>query len=293
MALEERLMELALPRFVLPGETVSGFVFTNHTTGTKAFNLDIFLGSLPPTFEQFTFFLTEPGFEPDHASIRFRDLYDETETIQVDSTGLNSVLEDFECCTQNHDGSERGRPVNIFIVSDAHDLLRALLRAGWLETPRSQTEEKTNPHYLFGRPADGVFRTPRDKKTDRSQLRLWKSPVVVDGKPMWAGQLLHAIGSKFELQEKLFGIHVDPDTIDGRNYVLQSFWYAQSLEQWALSPTGIKVPQDSPVKDFQGNSWFSPDKQRVVIWVSPTPVSMTEAIELKWSDSHNSGGDQQ
>jgi hypothetical protein len=283
MALEERLINMALPRFVSARETVSGFVFTNHTPGTKAFNLDIFHTSLPPTFEQFTFFLTEPGFEPDYAAMRFRDLYSEDETVHVETEDLERVLADFGCCTQNRAGNQRGRPVNIFIVSDGYDLLRGLLRAGWLETPRSQSRDnQDDDQHLFGRPADGEFRTPRDKDSDRSELKIWRTPVMVDGKPLWAAQLQHAIGRRFPIGERLFGVHIDPDTIDGRNYVLQSFWYAQALEQWALSSTGIKVPQDAPEVDFQGNSWFSRDKIRVVLWISPTPLAMTDAIEYRW-----------
>ena len=292
MALEKRLIDMALPRFVPAGETVSGFVFTNYTQGTKAFNLDVYLGSLPPSFEQFSFFLAEPGFQPDYAAVRFRDLYSEEETIRVDTEGLQQVLEDLDCCTRNRDGSERGRPVNIFVISEPYNLLRALLRAGWLETARSDAPDgDESKQYLFGRPADSVSRKPRDKTTDRAELMAWKTPVIVDGKSMWAFQLKHTIGRRFPIGERFFGVHVDPDTVDGRDYVLQDLWYAQAIEQWAFSSTGIQVPRDAPESDFQGNAWFSHDPRRVVIWVAPTPVAMTEATQFKWPE--NAGPEEQ
>jgi hypothetical protein len=179
--------------------------------------------------------------------------------------------------------------VNIFVVSEPDDLLRALLRAGWLETPRSEApENEEDEQYFFGRPADSVSRKPRDKATDRSELMVWKTPVIVDGKPMWAFQLKHTIGRRFVIGERLLGVHVDPDTVDGRNYILQNLWYAQAIEQWAYSSTGIQVPRETPELDFQGNAWFSRDPRRVVIWVAPTPVAMTEATHLKWSEDADS-----
>lgn len=55
-------IENALPRYVAPGETRSGFVFTHATTGTKGFNLDIY-GDMRAT--SFTFFVPLPGFRAD------------------------------------------------------------------------------------------------------------------------------------------------------------------------------------------------------------------------------------
>ena len=281
MDLEKRLIDMALPRFVGPRETVSGFVFTNRTPGSKSFNLDLYHTSLPPTFEQFTFFLRVPGFEPDYAAVRFRELYSDDELVEVDQGALDQVLADFACCTTDIDGDQQGRPVNLFIVSEPLVLLRTLLRAGWLETQRTVAEaEPESAHYLLGRPADGTFRKPRDRETDRSELAIWKTPVVVDGRPMWAAQLRNSVGRRFEIGERLFGVRLDPDTTDGRDFVLQSFWYAQALEQWALSTSGSVVPEESPAKDFLGNPWFSPDPFRTVMWLSPTPVAMDEARQF-------------
>lgn len=283
--LENRLIDLALPRRIESGATASGLVFTNRSPGTKAFNLDVFRGTLPPSHEQFTFFLRVPGFVPDYTEVRFQELYAEDELVETTEASLPEVLAGFACCTVNDDGTQPGRPVNIYFVADPLVLLRSLLRAGFAETPSGAgREDPGRIHHLFGRPPDGTFRKPRDGTTDRSELAIWKTPVQVDGNPLWAAQLNHAIGRRFPIGERLFGVRLDPDTVEGRNYVLQTFWYAQALEQWGLSPSGEIVSEDTPVFDFQDNPWFSFDGLDVVIWLSPTPVPMNEARVVEWID---------
>ena len=291
-ALESRLIDLALPRQVAPGETISGFVFTNLSPGTKAFNLDIFQATLPTEVTQFTFFLRVPGFVPDYAEVRFRELYAPDQLIHTDTEHLRDELASFACCTRNRDDTRQGRPVNIFIIAEPLDLLRSLLRAGWAET--SDTRDDSYPaeaHYYLGRPADGVFRQPRDKVSDRAELGLWKTPVLVDGVPLWAGQARHSIGRRFPLGDRLFGVRLDPDTNDGRNFVLQSFWYAQALAQFAFLPTGLDVSEQEPELDFRDNPWFTIRGYDVVMWLSPEPVSMTETAVLEWHAPAATTGD--
>lgn len=284
MDLEARLIELALPRRIEPGETASGFVFTNRSPGTKAFNLDVFQGTLPLDYEQFTFFLRVPGFVPDYLDVRFEELY-ETEEIEVVATDeLPAVLERFPCCTTDQSGERQGQPVNVFIVAEPPVLLRSLLRAGWAETPADEVGAgSVHTHTLLGRPADGTFRKPRDGLVDRSELAIWKTPIRVDGKPLWAAQSRQAIGRRFPLGERLFGVRLDPDTSEGRNYVLQSFWYAQALARWAMASTNVLVPENAPAIDFLDNPWFSRDGNDVVIWLSDQPVPMNEANFVDWT----------
>jgi hypothetical protein len=283
MDLEKRLIDLSMPRLIEAGATESGFVFTHRSPGTKAFNVDIYERSVPAAFEQFTFFLRVPGFVPDYTEVRFEELYPESEQVSVRAADLPLALAELKCCTTNPDGTRRGRPVNLFFVSEPLVLLRSLLRAGWAETPSGVGETSAeSAHHLFGRAADGTFRKPRNGTKDRSEMGIWKTPVLVDGKPLWAAQLRHAIGREFRLGDRLFGVRLDPDSSEGRNYVLQTFWYAQTLMQWGLSPTGILVPEASPELDFQDNPWFTIDNYQIVMWLSPKPVPMNESRLLDW-----------
>jgi hypothetical protein len=285
MELEKRLVDLSLPRFVEPGETVSGLVFTNLTPGTKSFNLDIFRGVRPPEYEQFTFFLRVPGFVPDYLNVRFEELYADEELEHVTRATLPVAIEGFSCCTSNADGSRTGRPVNVYLVSEGLVLLKSLLRAGWVETIVASDDEGAGPsNHLFGRPADGKFRKPRNGTTDRTELAIWKTPVLVDDVPLWAAQVRHAIGRRFPLGDRLFGVRLDPDVDEGRNYVLQTFWYAQTLEKWGLTATGSPVSRENPELDLLGNPWFSLDAYDAVLWLSDDLVPMNEARYVKLID---------
>jgi hypothetical protein len=285
MDLEKRLIDLSLPRFIEPGETVSGLVFTNLSPGTKSFNLDVFRGVRPPQYQQFTFFLRVPGFVPDYTNVRFDELYAEEELEQFTLATVPAAIDSLACCTSNADGTATGRPVNVYFVSEGLVLLKSLLRAGWVETTVASDDVGDGPvNFLFGRPADGKFRKPRDGTTDRTELAVWKTPVLVDGKPLWAAQVRHAVGRRFPLGDRLFGVRLDPDVDEGRNYVLQTFWYAQTLEQWGLTDTGTQVPQSNPEMDLLGNPWFTLDPYDAVIWLSDNPIPMNEAKNLTWDD---------
>ena len=73
--IEHHLHAETMPRWVWPGETRSGWVFTHLAEGTKAFNVDVFQGS--GRHQSFSFFIDVPGRAPDHAAIDFQTLYEE------------------------------------------------------------------------------------------------------------------------------------------------------------------------------------------------------------------------
>jgi hypothetical protein len=291
--LEAYLLENAMPRQIGPQETVSGFVFTNLNRGTKAFNVDIFTTDGSNAYQQFTFFVEVPGFVPDHAEVDFTSIYPATQVQDVDLESLRALLHEFPCCTSNRSGEGRGRPVNLFFVSEGKDLLRALLRAGWSETAytRSEAYLDTAEHY-FGREPDAIFRKGSNRttaaifrkgssrSTERFELALWLAPVQVSGQPLWVGQVRHALGRLFDFGESIFGVNLDPDTSDGQYYMMQDLWYSQSLKHWAWSTSGIAVPPENPVTDFNGEPWFTRDEFRLVLWISDRPVSVAQSTAI-------------
>jgi len=281
--LERYLHENALPRQIGPDQTVSGFVFTNLERGTKTFNVDLFNTDGSNDYVQFTFFLPVPGFSPDHAEVDFQALYAPEEVADVDSDGLRDLLDRLPCCTVDRSGERRGRPVNLFFVAEGRDLLRALLRAGWSESAYVRDEPyRDAAEYFYGRVPDAVFRKGRDWTTERLEISLWLAPVRVAGAPLWVGQVRHAIGRWFTLGERFFGINLDPDASEGRNYVLQDIWYAQSLLHWAWSDSGVDVPMTAPATDFQGRPWFTQDPYRLALWISGRPVALPRATRIDW-----------
>jgi hypothetical protein len=281
--MEAYLHESSLPRQVPPEQTVSGYVFTNLSRGTKAFNLDIFDTAGSNDLAQFTYFLEVPGFVPDHAEVNFKEIYTENDIHDVDMDGLRALLLSIPCCTRNRADDQDGRPTDVFLVADGVDLLRSLLRAGWSETSYVRDESYlSGAHYLFGRTPDAIFRKGRDRTRDRFELSLWLAPVRVSDQPLWVGQVRHAVGRRFEIGDYFLGVNLDPDASDGRNYLLQDLWYSQSLLRWGWSESGSAVSADSPRLDFNGNPWFTRDNLRAVIWVSGQPIALSEALPVDW-----------
>jgi hypothetical protein len=74
---------------------------------------------------------------------------------------------------------------------------------------------------------------------------------------------------------------MDPDVDNARDFLMQNFWYSQSLG--ALASVG-GVPRSSisaPLRNFAGAEYFT-DGQRVVLFVSENPVAMDQTDILPW-----------
>lgn len=294
MDMERHLMATAVPRVIPAGESVSGFIYTHASDGTKSFNVDVYYtGGDEAEYEEFTFFIEVPGFVPDHASVDFMALYDVREIRNLDNNQLREELVSLPCCSSNRDGGGLGQPVNVVLVGDGIEVLQSLLRAGWSETSYEKDDNYlNNVNYLFGRPPDAVFRKSRGKTiytTERNELSLWLAPFRNDGTGVWMGQVKHAIGQRYKINEIFFGAAQDPDVDDGRDFLLQNLWYAQALEAVAFSWSGNAVPMEEPAVDFNDNAWFT-DGGRIVMWLSGEPVALQEARNLQWDDPARTGG---
>ena len=284
MDMEEYLYETAMPRIIKAGETVSGFVYTNASAGTKSLNVDVFYTGKKPEYEQFTFFIEVPGFVPDHAEVDFKGLYEASAIRDLDLDGLRSALLEMPCCSTNRDGSAQGQPLNIVLVAKGGEILQALLRSGWSETSYERDDNYlNNANYLYDRPPDAVFRKSRGrtKSTERNDLSLWLTPLRTEGDLVWIAQIKHAIGRRYEINEIFFGSAQDPDVDDGRNFLLQNLWYSQTLEALAYTKTGMVVPMAEPVVDFNNNPFFT-DGIRIVMWLSGDPVALQDTRNMHW-----------
>ena len=278
--MERALYEQSMNRWIWPGETRSGFVFTHLEPGTKAFNVDIF--SARDDDRSFTFFIDVPGMRPDHADIDFAALYAPVELRRYDLDGFRAALGELRCCATNHTGEMPGRPINVVMVGGGNDVLQALLRAGWFERQRAEKREQVEKEQHWdGRPPDAVFRIRRARKGDRDELRVWLAPILVDGEQVWLGQISHYIGQLTELGRALFDPRLDPDVDDSRDYMLQLIWYSQGLEQHAWQHTEESVPVGDPRTDFTGVRYFT-GGERVVLWLSGPPVSQIETKRIDW-----------
>jgi LssY C-terminus len=131
-----------------------------------------------------------------------------------------------------------GDMVNVLIVGSEAEVVQAFTAAGWVKVDASvgstvvsglmNTLEKkdylTMPMstlYLFKRAQDYGFAhaEPVRVAMTRNHLRAWKSPYLVDGRPLWCIAATHDIG--FERDQRNNGVthKIDP-AIDGeREYV--------------------------------------------------------------------------
>jgi hypothetical protein len=291
MDMEKRLMETAIPRHIPPGGTRSGFIYTHGKQGTKSFNVDVFYtGKEEAAYEEFTFFINVPGFVPDHASVDWANLYDETEIRDLSNDELRLELSELACCGTNRQGNGQGQPANIVLVANGRAVLRSLLRAGWSETSyEKDSNYLNNSNYLFGRPPDAVFRKSRGRSTltvDRNELSVWLAPYKNNGAGVWIAQMKHAIGQRYKINEIFFGAAQDPDVDDGRNFLFQNLWYSQSLMAVAFLDLGLVVPMEQPILDFNNNAFFT-DGGRLVMWLSGDPVALQDVKNLRWDESAN------
>jgi len=282
-AMDERFHKSAITRYVKPGETISGFVFTHLSPGTKSFNVDLFGLT---TRQNFAFFIRVPGFMPNHAVISFDRLYapDEVRDLGIDE--FRTALYDLPRNTTDASGQSSGLPVNVVIVGHGIDALRALLRAGWYESPASGSGKagaSRTAYHLYQRPPDAVFRIKRKNREDRNEMRVWLAPLRVDEEPVWLAQVTNFIGQRNYVGQKLFGANLDPDVDDARDFMLQNIWYSQGLQSFAWS-MAEPISFDQPSADFNGNLYYS-DGLRAVLWLSGEPYSLLDTTMLEWEEA--------
>ena len=135
----------------------------------------------------------------------------------------------------------QGKPgdmVNILLVGTQEQVLQVFTRAGWVRVDRSVQDAVMNAVidslekkdyltmpmstlYLFDHPQDYGFAhaEPVRVAMSRNHLRVWKSPYVLDGRPLWCVAATHDIG--FERDERNNSVtHKIDQAIDGeREYV--------------------------------------------------------------------------
>ena len=272
-AIEARLSELAMPRHVQPGELRSGFVYTHASTGAKGFNVDVFDGE---ALHEFTYLLRVPGFTPDYADVRAVSIYSPDEIEKHGHDTLPAALKALPCCATDVAGNETGEPINVILVGEGIDLLKALLRSNWIETSESDAAAAT-PAYLFGRQQDAIFRNESRSDDSYYELRVWLTPIMAGDSRVWAGQARHYFRSGLPI------VRVDPDVDNARNFAMQNFLYGQALIQFAWVSGREVVAPESFWEKLVTKPYFT-DGYRIALWLAPAPVSVLDVVNLGWEN---------
>jgi hypothetical protein len=267
-AMDRRFHSLAMPRYISPGETRSGFVFTHLDNGAKGFNVDVYSGR---DAYLFTFLLRVPGFVPDYANVDFDAIYSPGSVDEVDGDGLYDALKLYDCCT-----GEDGEPINMVLVGEGRELLRALLRSGWIETAADETGGRGDEIFLDRR-QDAIFRYQSLDRGSIYELRLWLAPLVASGERVWLGQVRHfyRLGPGQGLRR------FDADVDNARNFAAQKFLYGQAVRSVAWLEGAAVVPVERFWNRVVGAPYFT-DGYRLVLWLSGDPVAAHDIGFRQW-----------
>lgn len=283
-SMDRKFFTLGIQRMILPGETRSGFVFTNRSPGTKSLVVDL-IGPADRD-ASFTFFLTVPGFVPDHSEIEFEALYAPRERRDFDDAEFLDFADSVEWRTHDADGNATGLPVTVLLIGSGKQVLSALLRAGWHETSREEARaarDAAQGYLLYGRPSDAVFRFRRQNGIVRSEMHIWLSPWTLNGTPMWTVFLSHFIAQNTRIQQMLFGSLFDPDMNDARNFLFQNLLYNQAVSSFGWVEVDEPTSFDAPLTDFTGAEFFT-DGRCLAMRLAEKPVSLLEVQRMAWDD---------
>lgn len=293
LRMDEYFFSMDFPNPVDPGETASGFVFTNLDEGYKDILVD--LVSSKDTVSM-SFVIEIPGLVTDIGRRDFRNLYDQFTDIQSEDE-LKRVLASLPSTTTNKDGSKNGDPLNIVMIGKPEHIFSALIRSDWRSTEVTYTASawKTfksflfgthyryspiSALYVFGRSQDLGLQKARSSINSRNHMRLWLTPYRYRAQPIWLGQISRDIGVKFS--KRTFLTHaIDPDVDETRNGLVGDLAYSQ-----ALSAVGfVQGSQRSNLHETHYNLTPEPyysDGLRAVLFFEERPHALNEIKMLKW-----------
>jgi hypothetical protein len=238
----------------------------------------------------------------DHEDVDFNNLYAPGEMKSYTEVEFRDALRNMPCCTADKDGDEVGASINVIFVADGEDLLRVLIRSGWNETASTTSDAATikkmsskipdgfryyplPPLYYYGRPQDASFRQPRVAGFEQNKLRLWLSPMKVEGREAWVGQVSREYGKS---RSGGFGQKLDLDEV--RGYLIQNLWYAQGLRKFAfVRVKGAESDISRPKQTFRGDTYVS-DGFAAVIWLAEKPVSLSDVELIDWESPQEEKG---
>ena len=279
------------------GGSTSGFAFSHLKRGTKEVRVRLFGRK---RVEDFSFYVTVPGFVADWQRVDPNTLYPEEEIVELESDQeFYEALMTLPCCTTRADGTGKGDPLNIVVVA-SNEALMSFIHAGWDETEVLTAatgwktfkaffggEYKYSPMsalYVYGRPQDLSLQKARDTIHERNHLRLWASPWKYRGRRVWVGGISRDIGVYFTRRAVNLTTHaIDPDIDEARTYLTEDLATAQALERVGLVPGVGAAPSEDPHRNLMNAPWWT-DGMRDVYLLSEEPVPLEELDFFGWEE---------
>ena len=294
-AVDRMFVERAMPVNLPAGERTSGFVFTNRDLGMKVVNVMLLGGGKS---WQASFMVDVPGIKLDVEKVNIAGLYEQHEYAELSREELREWLAAQPCCTSNEDNSATGDPINFALVGDGQLLLSAMVQRGWDLTERIHGGSiwKTTKSFLIGssyryspvsslyaldRPQDLALQKARDNIHQRNHLRLWRAPVMCEGKPVWLGQISRDIGVRFTFKSPTLTTHkIDPDVDEARDYLLQDMIFSQRMAEFGYVRAMEALPIAEPGHNLTGDPFITDGLRLVMFFHTPmTPVHKVKSLD--------------
>jgi hypothetical protein len=230
--------------------------------------------------QNFTFFAPDPdGGEGQHTLSRMETMFSaqELKTV-VSEAALRQALEQVPCCVSDEDGTPTGEPLNVVIIGEIDDWISGFVRRGYQYQPLS-------PRYAFGRPQD-ISGQKQSRGYTRSQehfIRIWKTPILYDGKPVWIAQTSTRLGERFtEKVSAEVTIPLDPYVDHTRNDLTQDLAYSQALIKIGyVKGSGHSQPTQTNATS-KGAVHYITDGLRVVLVFAQRPTSLADIDFFDW-----------
>ena len=291
----QHFYDVRMTRHIPPGETRKGFVFTKFEQGLKHLVIKL----TGKSTKRFMFALEIPGPEMDYQKVDFGRLYQSSEISELDLPGLRRELGRLPCCTSNPEGTGLADPLNLVIVGDRIQVMAELLGRGWdlTETIRLGSASRMmfsnifgvryrtapiSPLYLLGRHQDFAMQKTRTDIDRRNHLRLWLSPMTVEGRPVWIGQISRDIGIKFTTKSPYLVTHEISANIDeARHYIAEDLLASNAVEKIGYVKVSESATQAAPRQNLTGDDYFT-DGLAVVIFLVDRYVPYNEITFLDW-----------
>ena len=139
-----------------------------------------------------------------------------------------------------------------------------------------------SPLYLLGRHQDFAMQKTRTDIDRRNHLRLWLSPMTVEGRPVWIGQISRDIGIKFTTKSPYLVTHEISANIDeARHYIAEDLLASNAVEKIGYVKVSESATQAAPRQNLTGDDYFT-DGLAVVIFLVDRYVPYNEITFLDW-----------
>ena len=252
---------------ILPGETISGFVYINKVDPTLIVEIDLVGENWSGRFD-----LLVPLPGTDHtlqAVAALRGIYDESPIVDIeDEEELRKALEALPCCTSNMMGTSQDLPLNLVVIGEIADIAPPFGR-------RQYRYRVVEPAYVFGRQQDfSAKKTSRWIAPQPHVIRAWLAPLRFRGQPITIMQVSMPSGGRFTATTESKQ-PIEPDLDIARNDVVQDLIYSQSLAKIGFVKAFARgaTPDDAA---------YQTDGLRAVLRFTDEPVSLAEIDFFDW-----------